>query len=137
MLSVAATLAASRNYDAGWRRIKWGGAIRSGGKASIAQPSACERAARVASIWMVASLMLLILVGVCTAAEVPVVAAAHTGKLPGMISGLLLLALLGYSVYVYAAPLLKDRDRSLGWALAILSVVAIVKIALLPLFDGY
>src|SRR5580704_12598917 len=99
--------------------------------------SSAWSARRGARIWMLASLMLLILVGVGTAAEVPVVAAARTGKLPGMISGLLLLALLGYSIYIYAAPLLKNRDRSLGWALAILSVVALIKILLLPWFDGY
>ena len=81
--------------------------------------------------------MLLALAGVCAAADVAAPAAAQTGKLPGMISGLLLLALLCYSIYVFAAPLLKDRDRSLVWALAILFAVAIVKLALLPWFDGY
>ncbi|MGH7913756.1 MAG: phospholipid carrier-dependent glycosyltransferase [Candidatus Binataceae bacterium] len=91
----------------------------------------------VASIWAVASLMLFTLAGACAAADVPAPAAAQTGKLPGMVSGLLLLALLCYSVYVFAAPLLKDRDRSLMWALGILFVIAIVKLALLPWFDGY
>ena len=91
----------------------------------------------VASICFVASLMLLAFTGVCSAADVAAPAAAQTGKLPGMISGLLLLALLGYSIYIYTAPLLKDRDRSLVWALAILCTVAIVKLALLPWFDGY
>src|SRR5229473_1487671 len=91
----------------------------------------------VASICFVASLMLLAFTGVCSAADLAAPAAAQTGKLPGMISGLLLLALLGYSIYIYTAPLLKDRDRSLVWALAILCTVAIVKLALLPWFDGY
>ena len=91
----------------------------------------------VASICFVASLMLLAFTGVCAAADLAAPAAAQTGKLPGMISGLLLLALLGYSIYIYTAPLLKDRDRSLVWALAILGAVAIVKLALLPWFDGY
>ena len=90
----------------------------------------------VASICFVASLMLVAFTGVCSAADAAP-AAAQTGKLPGMISGLLLLALLGYSIYIYTAPLLKDRDRSLVWALAILCTVAIVKLALLPWFDGY
>ncbi len=82
--------------------------------------------------------MLMARAGVCAAADVPAPAAvAQTGKLPGMISGLLLLALLCYSVYVYGAPLLRNRDRSLAWALAILSGIAIVKLALLPLFSGY
>ncbi len=92
---------------------------------------------RIAPLWMFASLMLLALAGVCAAAGAPTAAPAQTGKLPGMISGLLLLALLCYSIYVLAAPLLKDRDRSLMWALAILLAVAIVKLALLPWFDGY
>ena len=78
--------------------------------------------------------MLLTLAGSCAAADAP---AAQTGKLPGMISGLLLLALLCYSVYVYGAPLLKDRDRSLVWALGILFGIAVVKLGLLPLFNGY
>src|SRR5271156_5755210 len=94
-------------------------------------------ARRVASIWVVASLMFWALAGVCAAAGVAAPVAARTGKLPGLISGLLLLALLGYSIYIYTAPLLKDRDPSIVWALAILCVVAIVKLALLPWFDGY
>ncbi len=92
---------------------------------------------RVASIWVVASLMFWALAGVCAAADAAAPASAQTGKLPGLISGLLLLALFGYSIYIYTAPLLKDRDPSIVWALAILCVVAIVKLALLPWFDGY
>ncbi len=91
----------------------------------------------VAPIGLVASLMLPALAGVCSAADVVAPAAAQTGKLPGMISGLLLLALLCYSIYVFAAPLLRDRDRSIVWALAILSGIAIIKILLLPWLDGY
>ena len=106
-------------------------------RADIARSSA-SRMRPAARIWLVGSLMLVGLAGVCAAAaDVPAGAAAPTGKLPGAISGLLLLALLGYSIYVYAAPLLKDRDRSLVWAIAILSGIAIVKLALLPWFDGY
>ncbi len=81
--------------------------------------------------------MLLAFAGVCAAADVPAPAPAQTGKLPGLISGLLLLALLCYSIYVFAAPLLKDRDRSIVWALAMLFGVATIKILLLPWFDGY
>jgi Gpi18-like mannosyltransferase/predicted membrane-bound dolichyl-phosphate-mannose-protein mannosyltransferase len=92
---------------------------------------------RIAPIGMVASMMLLTLAGVCAAADQPVSPVAQTGKLPGMVSGLLLLGLLCYSFYVYSAPLLKDRDRSFMWALAILFGIAMLKVALLPLFDGY
>jgi Gpi18-like mannosyltransferase/predicted membrane-bound dolichyl-phosphate-mannose-protein mannosyltransferase len=95
------------------------------------------RTRRAMSIWVVASAMLLTFAGVCAAADVAAPAATQTGKLPGLISGLLLLGLLGYSIYIYTAPLLKDRDRSIVRALAILCAVAIVKFALLPLFDGY
>jgi dolichyl-phosphate-mannose--protein O-mannosyl transferase len=94
------------------------------------------RRRRGAPIWIVASLTLLTPAGVCAAANVSA-PAVRTGKLPGLVSGLLLLALLCYSVYVYTAPLLRDRNRSLWWALAILFGVAIVKLALLPWFDGY
>jgi Gpi18-like mannosyltransferase/predicted membrane-bound dolichyl-phosphate-mannose-protein mannosyltransferase len=103
--------------------------------AEVAEPSA-SLTRRAASIGVVASLTLLALAGIC-AADVLAPAAAQTGKLPGMISGLLLLALLCYSIYIYTAPLLKDRDLSIVWALAILCGVAIVKLALLPWFDGY
>ncbi len=99
--------------------------------------SSSSIARRVASIWVVASLMFWALAGVCAAADAAAPAATWTGKLPGLISGLLLLALLGYSIYIYIAPLLKDRDPSIVWALAILCLVAIVKLALLPWFDGY
>ncbi len=92
---------------------------------------------RVTPICAVASLMLLTLGGVCEAADMAAPASSQTGKLPGLISGLFLLALFAYSIYIYTAPLLKDRDRSIMWALVILCVVGIVKLALLPWFDGY
>jgi Gpi18-like mannosyltransferase/predicted membrane-bound dolichyl-phosphate-mannose-protein mannosyltransferase len=94
-------------------------------------------AGRVPPVWTVALLTLLALAGVCAAADSPATVPARTGKLPGLISGLLLLALLCYSIYIYTAPLLEDRDRSIVRALVILSGVAIIKILLLPWFDGY
>ena len=63
--------------------------------------------------------------------------AEASGKLPGLVSGLLLIALLCYSIYIFAAPLLKQRDPTLLVALAIAGGIAIVKFALLPWFDGY
>ncbi len=60
-----------------------------------------------------------------------------SGKLPGLVSGLLLLALLAYSLYLYSAPLLKDRGAELARALAVILAIAAVKFALLPLFGGY
>src|SRR5579862_2486330 len=94
-------------------------------------------AGRVVSFWAVAVPTLLAFAGTSAAADSPATVPTRTGKLPGLISGLLLLALLCYSVYVYAAPLLKDCDRSILRALVILSGVAIIKILLLPWFDGY
>jgi Gpi18-like mannosyltransferase/predicted membrane-bound dolichyl-phosphate-mannose-protein mannosyltransferase len=91
---------------------------------------------RVVRVAIAASLLLSTLVGVSDAGDVAA-APAQTGKLPGLFSGLLLLALLGYSIYFYTAPLLKDRDRSIVRALAILCGIAVVKILLLPWFDGY
>jgi predicted membrane-bound dolichyl-phosphate-mannose-protein mannosyltransferase/Gpi18-like mannosyltransferase len=63
--------------------------------------------------------------------------ALQSGKLPGVVSGLLLLALLGYSLYLYISPLLKSRDRDFLWALAMLLAITAVKFAMLPFFDGY
>jgi Gpi18-like mannosyltransferase/predicted membrane-bound dolichyl-phosphate-mannose-protein mannosyltransferase len=100
-------------------------------------PRIIRRVNRFAPIPVLASLMLLTLGRVCAAADMPAAAAAQTGKLPGLISGLLLLALLGYSIYLYTAPLLRGRDRSLLWALAIVLGVTVLKLALLPWFDGY
>jgi Gpi18-like mannosyltransferase len=94
------------------------------------------RAWSAAGIAAAASALLLGLAGACAAADAGP-PPAQSGKLAGTISGLLLLALLCYSIYVYAAPLLRNRDRSIVRALAILAVVAIVKILLLPWFDGY
>jgi predicted membrane-bound dolichyl-phosphate-mannose-protein mannosyltransferase/Gpi18-like mannosyltransferase len=92
---------------------------------------------RAASISVASALMLLMLADVCSAVSMAAPTATQTGKMPGLISGLLLLALLGYSIYIYTAPLLKARDRSIVWAFGILCVIAIVKLALLPWFDGY
>src|SRR6185437_1572091 len=140
MLCVAATTnrgpESSRDYDAGVEDTVVRRDCVPRESAEVAEPSA-SRGRRGAPVWAVASLMLLALAGVCTAADAPATAPAHTGKLLGMIAGLLLLALLCYSIYVFAAPILKERDRSLVWALAILCGVAIVKLALLPWFDGY
>ena len=95
-----------------------------------------SRARYAATLPAAASALLLALPGLCAAAD-GALPPAHDGKLAGAISGLLLLTLLCYSIYVYAAPLLRNRDRSIVWALAILFVIAIVKILLLPWFDGY
>lgn len=86
-----------------------------------------------------APLATLALVGVCEAVPIQLrpVAAPASGKLPGLVSGLLLLALLIYSFYLYAAPLLRDRDSGLGRVAALLLAIAAVKFVLLPFFGGY
>ena len=95
-------------------------------------------ARRVASISVVASLMLPALAGVCAAADVAAPAAAQTGKLPGMISGLLLLALLRLlDLRLHRSAAEGSRPaRSCGRS-RFCAAVAIVKFALLPWFDGY
>ena len=66
-----------------------------------------------------------------------VAASVQSGKLPGAFSGLLLLALLCYSLWVYVAPLLKSGDRDFLRALAALLAITALKVAMLPFFDGY
>jgi Gpi18-like mannosyltransferase/predicted membrane-bound dolichyl-phosphate-mannose-protein mannosyltransferase len=84
-------------------------------------------------------LAILALGGVCAAVPIQIkhVAPTASGKFPGLVSGLLLLALFGYCVYLYSAPLLKDRTSGLGRVLAVLLAIAAVKLALLPFFSGY
>jgi dolichyl-phosphate-mannose-protein mannosyltransferase len=86
-----------------------------------------------------APLATLALAGVCGAVPIQLrpPPAPASGKLPGLVSGLLLLALLAYSLYLYTAPLLKDRAPELGGVLGVLLAIAAVKFALLPLFSGY
>jgi len=94
------------------------------------------RARYAATVSAAGAALLLALAGICAAAD-GALPPPRDGKLAGTISGLLLLALLCYSIYVYVAPLLRNRDRSIVWAFAILAVIALVKILLLPWFDGY
>src|SRR5215469_8424354 len=92
------------------------------------------RAARPIAI---TSLGLFAFAAVSAAGELPASAAGPDGKLIGFVSGLLLLVLVCYSIYVFAAPLLRERDPTLVVALAIVASIAIVKFALMPWFDGY
>jgi dolichyl-phosphate-mannose--protein O-mannosyl transferase/Gpi18-like mannosyltransferase len=137
MLCVAAATESEPMTQVAENKVERRGRVVCGRAGAPSAESAARGHRRFAPVWIAASLMLSMLVGVSAAGDTSVAASAQTGKLPGLLSGLLLLAMLGYSLYVYAAPLLKDRDRSLLWMLAILFGLAIVKVLLLPWFDGY
>jgi dolichyl-phosphate-mannose--protein O-mannosyl transferase/Gpi18-like mannosyltransferase len=96
-----------------------------------------SRVQRVSTASLIAGCVFFLLASICAAAENPGAVGGHTGKVPGAISGVLLLALVCYSIYIYAKPLLKKRDRSVVYAIAILFSIALLKILLLPWFDGY
>jgi Gpi18-like mannosyltransferase/predicted membrane-bound dolichyl-phosphate-mannose-protein mannosyltransferase len=115
------------NRVAAWARQLWR-AAQSAGR--------WRRAVATAALVAIATAALA---GVCAAVPIQLATPAQpaSGKLPGLVSGLLLLALLGYSFYLYAAPLLKTQRAELARALALLAAIAAVKFALLPLFAGY
>jgi dolichyl-phosphate-mannose-protein mannosyltransferase len=60
-----------------------------------------------------------------------------SGKAPGVFAGFVILALLGYSLFLFAKPLIENRDRALYRALLILLGLWILKTFVLVLFPGY
>ncbi len=60
-----------------------------------------------------------------------------TGKLPGFVSGAILIALVGYALYDYLRPLIDDRDSGLLATLIVLGALAAVKLAVMPFFPGF
>ncbi len=62
---------------------------------------------------------------------------APSGKLPGLIAGAILIALVAYALIGYLRPLIDDRDSGLTAALLVLGVLAAVKLAVMPLFPGF
>ncbi|HTW89606.1 MAG TPA: phospholipid carrier-dependent glycosyltransferase [Candidatus Binataceae bacterium] len=76
---------------------------------------------------------------ICTtgAADPAAGGAIANGKLAGLFSGLVLLGLVLYAIWLCAAPLLHDPDAGLGSALLILLAIWIAKTSLLPLFPGF
>ncbi|HTT75167.1 MAG TPA: phospholipid carrier-dependent glycosyltransferase [Candidatus Binataceae bacterium] len=64
-------------------------------------------------------------------------AAASSSSLPGVLAGLILLALLGYALWTYAEPLIRQRDRAFGGVLLGLLVLWGFKTLALGVFSGY
>jgi Gpi18-like mannosyltransferase len=62
---------------------------------------------------------------------------APSGKLPGFIAGAILIALVGYALIDYLRPLIADRTSGLTFALLVLGVLAVVKLAVMPFFPGF
>jgi hypothetical protein len=59
------------------------------------------------------------------------------GKLAGVFAGALLVALLGYALWLLARPLVRERDRNLKRVLVLLSGLLVLKTLALPLFTGF
>jgi dolichyl-phosphate-mannose-protein mannosyltransferase len=116
------------------------GLFGSGDPAGLAAPRAqrhVSRLNRTGVVTLIAALTSTFVSNICGAAVFPGAAVGQTGKVPGVVSGVLLLALILYSLYVYAGPLVRNSDRSLVRALFILFIIALVKFALMPWFSGY
>ena len=62
---------------------------------------------------------------------------AASGELPGIVAGIALMFLLGYALWTYAAPLIRERDRAFGWVLLGLLGLWLVKTLALSIFSGY
>jgi Gpi18-like mannosyltransferase len=62
---------------------------------------------------------------------------APSGKVPGVIAGAILIALVAYALLNYLRPLIDDPDSGLTAALLALGALAAVKLLLMPLFPGF
>jgi dolichyl-phosphate-mannose--protein O-mannosyl transferase/Gpi18-like mannosyltransferase len=63
--------------------------------------------------------------------------AGPSGKLIGVVSGLLLVGLVLYQTYQLLLPLIEDGDRYLTWTISILVVLLLVKTLALLAFTGF
>jgi len=71
------------------------------------------------------------------AADAPAAGVIANGKLAGLFSGLVLLGLTLYALWLFAEPLLNDPQAGIGSALLILLAIWVAKTSLLPLFPGF
>src|SRR5713101_871018 len=62
---------------------------------------------------------------------------APTGKFAGLIAGAIMIALVGYALFDYIRPLIDNPDSGLIRAMGVLAAIAIVKVAVMPLFPGF
>jgi hypothetical protein len=62
--------------------------------------------------------------------------AASDGRAVGVFCGIIVLALVLYSLFLYCKPLLEDEGEGIIWALLLLLGLLVIKIALLPVLPG-
>ncbi|MBF6567368.1 MAG: phospholipid carrier-dependent glycosyltransferase [Candidatus Binataceae bacterium] len=60
-----------------------------------------------------------------------------SGRLAGIISGCVLLGIIGYAICYFAVPLVKRSQSDLNNALLILGAIWFAKLAIIPLFPGF
>jgi len=60
-----------------------------------------------------------------------------SGIIPGVFAGLILAALIGYALWIYAEPLVRSRDRPFGRVLLGLLILLALKTLALGIFTGY
>src|SRR5215469_2728028 len=60
----------------------------------------------------------------------------NDGRAVGFFCGVILLALVIYSLFLYCKPLFEDEGGGLIWALLLLLGLLLVKVALLPVLPG-
>lgn len=75
---------------------------------------------------------LAIIIGLAALAAAPVPGPA-SGNFAGLVSGAILLTIVGYAFTIAARPLSRDVVN----AIAILAAIALIKLALLPFFPGF
>jgi Gpi18-like mannosyltransferase len=63
--------------------------------------------------------------------------AGPSGKIAGLFAGVVMLAIVGYTLARYLRPLATDRRSGFRSALVILAVIAAAKIVLVPFFPGF
>ena len=87
--------------------------------------------AGVPFLWWGAAVLSVFSIAAASASQAP------SGKLPGVIAGAILIALVAYALFDYLRPLIADRDSGLTVALLVLAVLAVVKLAVMPFFPGF
>jgi Gpi18-like mannosyltransferase len=90
---------------------------------------------RVANLTVIAALWMIPAPALADSSAASTVAAS--GSLPGILAGLVLATLLGYALWTYAEPLIRQRDRAFGAVLLSLLVLWGFKTLALGIFSGY
>lgn len=98
---------------------------------------ACDSSAGGARKFVRNRLALIALALACTAAALPGASSGPNGKLVGLLSAVVLLAIVAWTFAREMKPVRGKAGSGIDTALVILGVLAVVKLCLLPYFPGF